>query len=848
MRTLSNIRILCILATVTLCCGAVHAVPSGELLQQALYAEEIEGDLTAAIASYEKIVNDASAPANHVAQALYRQGMCYVRLKDETRAAAALTRLVKDYSDQANLVEKAKPVLDNLQFFDPAAFMPLGTLAYLELGSPGGQVETMLDSLKGTPFENPLNALAKMNSDAMGGPGPGMLMASFLNPSMMAEFKKIRGYAIGLVDIEDGEPAAVAVLHPGDSDALRGMIIAGLGIAGKPLDPVEGMTVLQIQDGPSVAYDDKVVFLAYPREQLVACINLYKGVGSEPSLASGNSTFRKIDKFERQRNAATLWVDADTLYGQVLQQAPDLPPNVRMIAGMLGVAGIDDLLLTHSIEVDSSELNVMANLKEGVPNMAYELIKTPTLGKAGLEGVPSEAFCLVSMALSTNNPAQIQLLQQQLQQLLKTENGEPLPAGFLDNVEQVTLFALPGKATLPEGMPFRPGVVLTCRDKAPVLQVLRQRMAESSELPPLIIAETNRSVVVAFEPEVIEASMAALGCGPSVLEKGVLSQAVQQQVGKAQKIVLVSAAGLARVAGIQATFDSGTDAELAEKLTVAFGKLAEQVESMTITVCTDERPETLSLKTKVSDVPRIDRVLGPIQEISQLKEQISEELHRKEHAERLAKLVPAKIMQTQTVPVLDGDLDGCWDKATVYPVEKTVSGIQGVEHGEPIPGNAFSADFRMLWDAENLYVFMDVTDSTPNHNSQILWPLSDNTILYIDATDAKGEHFGPTDYEYAFCWDATTPFMQENKHQRTENVVYKIKTTEKGYRVEVAFPWATLGTPNPSAGALIGMDVQVSDNQAGPQRNLVLGWQDDTNGTWQYPVLFGRAELVTSQE
>lgn len=102
------------LAAFTLLCGVAGAVPSGELLQQGLYAEEIEGDLPAAIASYEKVVADPSAASNHVAQALYCQGMCYVRLKDDAKAVVALIRLVEDYSDQANLVEKAKPILANL--------------------------------------------------------------------------------------------------------------------------------------------------------------------------------------------------------------------------------------------------------------------------------------------------------------------------------------------------------------------------------------------------------------------------------------------------------------------------------------------------------------------------------------------------------------------------------------------------------------------------------------------------------------------------------------------------------------------------------------------------------------
>ena len=49
------------------------------LLQEALYAEEIDGDLNKAIKIYEQIIKDKSAQRTQVAQALYRQGMCYLK-------------------------------------------------------------------------------------------------------------------------------------------------------------------------------------------------------------------------------------------------------------------------------------------------------------------------------------------------------------------------------------------------------------------------------------------------------------------------------------------------------------------------------------------------------------------------------------------------------------------------------------------------------------------------------------------------------------------------------------------------------------------------------------------------
>ena len=80
--------------------GAVAAIALAKsasvLLREGLYAEEVEGDLDAAIGVYRQIVADASAPREQVAQALYRLGACHMKRKDELEARAAFSRLVAD--------------------------------------------------------------------------------------------------------------------------------------------------------------------------------------------------------------------------------------------------------------------------------------------------------------------------------------------------------------------------------------------------------------------------------------------------------------------------------------------------------------------------------------------------------------------------------------------------------------------------------------------------------------------------------------------------------------------------------------------------------------------------------
>ncbi|MHC4355595.1 MAG: hypothetical protein ACYS0H_23085, partial [Planctomycetota bacterium] len=59
--------------------GAAAGKSTSTLLQEGLYAEEVDGDLDAAIKIYQQIVDQSAAQRSHVAQAMYRQGMCYLK-------------------------------------------------------------------------------------------------------------------------------------------------------------------------------------------------------------------------------------------------------------------------------------------------------------------------------------------------------------------------------------------------------------------------------------------------------------------------------------------------------------------------------------------------------------------------------------------------------------------------------------------------------------------------------------------------------------------------------------------------------------------------------------------------
>ncbi len=599
-----------ILSVLMLTGTQLQAQKSGELLQQGLYAEEIEGNLPEAIVHYEKIVNDDSALSKHKAQALYHQAVCYIRLDDEARAQMALTQLMNDHADQTEVVKNAKPLLDKIGVFDPTALMPADTLAYVELGNPGEtlkQFVTMLlqlDSL-GDSLQIDVEADNEVGEAIMG---------SLTSSSIAAELGKVGSLAFGLVGIDPDQdtPSFVLLADPGDSDVLRGTLIAALGLSSRPMPELEGMKVMQIPEGPSIAYDDKIFLIAHPAEQLEWSIKQYKGKNSNPSLATENASFKRINKRIRRENLMTLWVDVDGLYKTAQKMVPDFPPEARLVAVIANFASMDDVVVFAEVKDDSAAMGVTLNFNDGMQNLIYEMIRTPTLDCAGLEAVPSSAIALASMAPADANAAQIQ----QLRMLVQNALGLEIPSALFENIKQISLFLLPGEATVPEGMPVRPGLAIACKDTGPVLETLDMLLAKSPEPLPLLIHDTGSFILIGLEQSVVDDASNALAQHESVNDGGVLMQTVSDHVSHTEKMVLLSASGLAQLMIEQFVENQDLDGEDEEQTREVLGQLTKLMEATRFAVYTDEQPQTLSLYAELTDVPPISELMKPVQLVS----------------------------------------------------------------------------------------------------------------------------------------------------------------------------------------------------------------------------------------
>jgi hypothetical protein len=167
-------------------------------------------------------------------------------------------------------------------------------------------------------------------------------------------------------------------------------------------------------------------------------------------------------------------------------------------------------------------------------------------------------------------------------------------------------------------------------------------------------------------------------------------------------------------------------------------------------------------------------------------------------------------------PVIDGEVDEIWADASeqyFVPLEDPANG---------------SGIWKALYDAENLYVLVDVTDDILQNDSSGSWQ-DDSVEIYFDGGNTKlSTPLSGDDHQYTFGW--TTDDIQG------------------GWRIEVKMPWMSIWGVVPQAGDLIGIDCYYNDDDDGGDSregkmlgfSAVEGWNDASQ--WGTAVLAAEPE------
>lgn len=666
-------------AIVLIFAASIAAASPATMLEEGIYAEQTKGDLNEAIQIYRRIIADDAANRRHVSEALYRLGSCRLKQGDPQAATGAYGRLAGLYPERSDLIEQAESQMaafyrehpdaaapaHPVTLPDPASLMPADTLAYVEIGSPGMQVETLLKLLAGTPLANPLAVVR--SAPGAGGHSPQGVAAALLNPSMIKEFKKIRGLAVGFQGIAvNRQPPIVCVMYPGESDALRGLIVAGLMMQGQQDEPIEGMQVVRLSDQCAAAMDDNVILIAAPTDRLTWCIRQYKGLATEPTLATSNESFAPLDRQNRLQDALTFWADGAAT---VEALRPTLGSSSKfMIAD--AIIDLNDLRSVGArmvINQTDPFVEVSVDMAEGHTNLAYGLIRTPNLTAAGFEAVPADAVAVASFALSANDQAaQAAAIEKAL-----SLTGLDLGREIFANIEQVTLFALPadyakGRSEwVPEcgPIPLTLGLTLTSRNPAQTRLLLEtalskvdavaavagktaQVLVDEQSLPAgvnghvvyrrkpakgparmskVYLGQAGRSTILSLNPQIVAAAMKATTTGDNAVTGGPLSANLGQLPAETSKLVLVHASGAVGLAQLLVGVEGITDEQVAETA----DRLAEGLGTMTVQAATREAPNRFIFRAGVNDLTPLGDLLPLFMEYNAKYSQAQRGLDRK---------------------------------------------------------------------------------------------------------------------------------------------------------------------------------------------------------------------------
>ena len=158
-----------------------------------------------------------------------------------------------------------------------------------------------------------------------------------------------------------------------------------------------------------------------------------------------------------------------------------------------------------------------------------------------------------------------------------------------------------------------------------------------------------------------------------------------------------------------------------------------------------------------------------------------------------------------------------------------------------------TAETKVSWDADNLYVMLDVTDDALDDTASDAYQ-QDSTEIFIDELNEKSGSFDDNDKQYRVSYKNLQTFNGTSCKAENIKSATKEKEDGKGYYIEAAIKWTAL---SPEAGKLIGLDVQINDAKDGSRRGT-LNWYDASGNGYQNPSVYGTAVLadgvITNQD
>ncbi|WP_342481369.1 endo-1,4-beta-xylanase [Paenibacillus sp. FSL L8-0340] len=176
-------------------------------------------------------------------------------------------------------------------------------------------------------------------------------------------------------------------------------------------------------------------------------------------------------------------------------------------------------------------------------------------------------------------------------------------------------------------------------------------------------------------------------------------------------------------------------------------------------------------------------------------------------------------------PVVDGTVDAVWSKAAELPVNRYQIAWQGA-----------AGVAKTLWDDQNLYVLIQVSDAQLDKSSKNVWE-QDSVEIFLDENNGKTTFYQDDDGQFRVNFDNGTSFNPAGIAGGFES---STKVTGTNYTVEVKIPFKKISASNDKK---IGFDVQINDAKDGA-RQSVAAWNDTTGNGYQDTSVYGVLTLT----
>ncbi len=155
------------------------------------------------------------------------------------------------------------------------------------------------------------------------------------------------------------------------------------------------------------------------------------------------------------------------------------------------------------------------------------------------------------------------------------------------------------------------------------------------------------------------------------------------------------------------------------------------------------------------------------------------------------------VQKAANPPIIDGALDSVWIRTDFTPIANIYEGGYCIENK-----NDFSAEFSVLWDDFNIYLYYNIIDdvlySFPIH--------SDSNDFYNWWPD---QYDNVDCFEHLFVFNINSAFNY-NK-QVNKQFEFERQVTNNGYSLEIKIPWRCLNI-KPTKGTKIEFNTFITDN------------------------------------